>query len=90
MFSNKRINVYAEDRKTILGTVSATATSIGAAKVANSPAAYQARIHGQYAWVSTHKHVFTTGKNIHKSHCDEKTGVMQRCNEPNPNWRSNN
>ena len=28
MFSNKRINVYAEDRKTILGTVSATATSI--------------------------------------------------------------
>jgi len=56
MFSNKRINVYAEDRKTILGTVSATATSIGAAKVANSPAAYQARIHGQYAWVSTNKH----------------------------------
>jgi hypothetical protein len=65
MFSNKRINVYAEDRKKILGTVSATATSIGAAKVANSPAAYWARIHGQYAWVgyagntmreSTNKH----------------------------------
>ena len=56
MFSNKRINVYAEDRKTILGTVSASATSIGAAKVANSPRAYWARIHGQYAWVSTNKH----------------------------------
>jgi hypothetical protein len=56
MFSNKRVNVYAEDRKKILGTVSASATSIGAAKVANSLGAYWARIHGQYAWVSTNKH----------------------------------
>ena len=48
----KRVNVYAEDRKKILGTVSASATSIGAAKVANSPGAYRARINGEYGWVS--------------------------------------
>ena len=51
-FGKKRVNVYAKERKTILGTVSASATSIGAAKVANSPAAYRARINGEYGWVS--------------------------------------
>ena len=33
-----------------------------------------------------HDHVFTIGNRINLSECNVKTGAMQTCNAPNPNW----
>lgn len=46
----KRVKVYAADRKTVLGTVSDRATSIGASKVAGARTQY-ARVNGVFSWV---------------------------------------
>ena len=35
-----------------------------------------------------HEHNFKWGKVGERSHCDTRTGVMQICNAPNPNWGS--
>ena len=35
-----------------------------------------------------HVHNFKYGHRGVLSHCDIKTGVMQRCNAPNPEWAS--
>lgn len=43
--------VYSPDRKTLLGEVSRQTTSIGAAKVAGTIAAYRGTVNGKPAWI---------------------------------------
>lgn len=50
-FSDRRVPVYAKDRKTLKGSVTVGTTSIGAAKVAGTEAAAKTRIDGVEAWV---------------------------------------
>lgn len=49
--SAKNVPVYAKDRKTVLGHVGQTTTSVGAAKVGKSRSAQQVRIKGKLSWV---------------------------------------
>lgn len=49
--SAKDVTVYAKDRKTVLGKVGRTTTSIGAAKVGKSRTAQLSRINGKMSWV---------------------------------------
>ena len=53
MNQRKPVKVYAADRRTLLGEVHPNTTSIGAAKVANAPAAQLSRMDdGYYAWIA--------------------------------------
>tara|TARA_R100000781_G_scaffold80070_1_gene49443 strand:- start:306 stop:470 length:165 start_codon:yes stop_codon:yes gene_type:complete len=52
MFTNQKVAVYAQDRKTILGYVAIQATSVGASKVANSRTAELARVNGSLSWIA--------------------------------------
>lgn len=47
----KPVPVYAKDRKTLLGHVSAQSTSIGASKLAGAPC-LMSRVNGYRAWVA--------------------------------------
>jgi hypothetical protein len=48
-----KVPVYHSDRKTLLGHVKSSATSVGAAKVAKSKSTSFERVNGKYAWVSS-------------------------------------
>lgn len=49
---NKKVPVYHADRKTLVGHVSSSATSIGAAKLAKKKSARFEKVDGKYGWVA--------------------------------------
>lgn len=50
---NKKVPVYHADRKTLVGHVSSSATSIGAAKLAKKKSAAFTKVDGKYGWVAS-------------------------------------
>ena len=52
MSNTHTVKVYSEDRKTLLGEVSAQTRSPGAAKAAGSLTAFQSKVNGEMAWIA--------------------------------------